>query len=293
LLHFISLIELELDFSEEEVEFADRKQLKKLLAKISEVVERLIKSFSIGNAIKNGIPVAIVGEPNVGKSTLLNAILKEDKAIVSEIAGTTRDAIEDTFILDGLTYRFIDTAGIRHTNDTIENLGIERTFKKISLATVIFAMFDVTDKADKIIRSIDILQPHLQVDAVLIVVRNKVDKDHTNPEPVNHPRIYADLGISAKQGHVENLLKVLTDMMRNREAEANDVIVTNARHYNALVIAMEALERAGQGLNNNLLTDLLALDIREVIHHLAGITGEEITTDEVLGNIFKNFCIGK
>jgi tRNA modification GTPase len=229
----------------------------------------------------------------VGKSTLLNAILKEDRAIVSEIAGTTRDAIEDTFNLDGLTYRFIDTAGIRHTNDTIESLGIERTFQKISQAAVVFAMFDVRDSNEKIGAAIDSLLTHLPEDAVLIVVRNKADKEAIIPPKINHQRVFAEVLISAKQGKVEHLLQVLTEMMRERESEAHDVIVTNARHYNALVLANEALERAGSGLNNHLLTDLLAMEYPRGNSSLAGITGEEITTDEVLGNIFKNFCIGK
>jgi tRNA modification GTPase len=293
LLHFISLVELELDFSEEEVEFANREQLKQLLDEIQEVIDRLIWSFSLGNAIKNGVPVAIVGEPNVGKSTLLNAILKEDKAIVSEIAGTTRDAIEDIFNLDGITYRFIDTAGIRQTNDAIETLGIERTYQKIGQAAVVLTMFDARDEQDKIQTAIDHLKPYLANDSALIIVRNKSDLQSGITQPVDDPLIYADISVSAKTGYVDNLLQILSQMIKNRQEEVHGVVVANARHYNALMLASEALRRASQSISNNLKTDLMAMDIREVIHHLAGITGEEITTDEVLGNIFKNFCIGK
>ncbi|MCQ2374994.1 MAG: tRNA uridine-5-carboxymethylaminomethyl(34) synthesis GTPase MnmE [Salinivirgaceae bacterium] len=288
LLNVVSLVELELDFSEEDVEFANRDQLEELMNNIATEIGKLLKSFSLGNSIKNGIPVAIVGEPNVGKSTLLNAILHEEKAIVSDIAGTTRDVIEDTFCLDGFTYRFIDTAGIRQTTNTIEQLGIERTFSKIGQAEIVLALFEPTDSEEKIAESLLNIKSHMASDANLVVVINKTD--------LGVPTIKTGetvVSISAKNGNLSVLLDTISNFAKQRQLSANDVIITNARHYNALLLAQESLERAQQNLRNNLTTDLLALDIHDVIKHLSGITGSEITPDEVLGNIFSHFCIGK
>ncbi len=293
LLQFISLIELELDFSEEDVEFADRTKLKNLIENIDTEINGLIKSFELGNAIKNGVPVAIIGEPNVGKSTLLNAILNEDKAIVSEIAGTTRDVIEDTFNLDGITYRFIDTAGLRKTTDTIETLGIERTYQKIEQANIVLALFDVEDGSDKINKALADIFEKAGEDKKVVLVFNKADK--TKNVPVfTHENINNVVTISAKENeNIDALLNVIQQSYRMDEVDGSQVIVTNARHVEALSLAQESLNRVLQGLESGITNDFLAMDIREVIHHLAGITGEEITTDEVLGNIFGQFCIGK
>jgi tRNA modification GTPase len=294
LLQFISLIELELDFSEEDVEFADRTQLEKLLLNIEQVITRLIKSFELGNAIKNGVPVAIVGEPNVGKSTLLNAILNEDKAIVSEIAGTTRDTIEDTFNYAGITYRFIDTAGLRHTTDTIESLGIERTYQKVNQAKIVLALFDARDNEAKVISELEALAKKGASDKTVILVRNKMDLLPEAQKPINHPLIFAQVELSAKNKQsVDVLLEIIGKASHSDALENNEVIVTNLRHIEALTQALEALQRALTGLEKDITNDFLAMDIREVIHFLAGITGDEISTDEILGNIFKNFCIGK
>lgn len=292
LLQTISLVELELDFSEEDVEFADRSQLQTLMNNIDREIAKLIGSFNLGNAIKNGVPVAIVGEPNVGKSTLLNAILKEERAIVSDIAGTTRDAIEDTININGITYRFIDTAGIRETTDTIENLGIEKTFQKTSQAAIVIAMFDAQDSIEKIEKTITDLKNKMASDADLIVVYNKTDLTESKPT-VTNDKILAQICLSAKSGDVDNLIDVLTNRMQRVQQNTDDVIITNARHFNALTLAQSALHRAQEKLNNNTETDLLAIDIHDVIDNLNSILGTSITPDEVLGNIFKNFCIGK
>ncbi|PKP12055.1 MAG: tRNA uridine-5-carboxymethylaminomethyl(34) synthesis GTPase MnmE [Bacteroidetes bacterium HGW-Bacteroidetes-4] len=294
LLQFISLIELELDFSEEDVEFADRTQLKKLLLNIEQVITRLIKSFELGNAIKNGVPVAIVGEPNVGKSTLLNAILNEDKAIVSEIAGTTRDTIEDTFNYAGITYRFIDTAGLRHTTDTIESLGIERTYQKVNQAKIVLALFDARDADTKVISELESLAQKGAGDKTVILVRNKIDLLQKETKPLNHPLLFAQVNLSARNNQsVDVLLETIGQATYRDALENNEVIVTNLRHIEALTQALEALQRALDGLEKGITNDFLAMDIREVIHFLAGITGDEISTDEILGNIFSQFCIGK
>lgn len=293
LLQFISLIELELDFSEEEVEFADRTKLKELVNTIYAEIVRLIKSFELGNAIKNGVPVAIVGEPNVGKSTLLNAILNEDKAIVSDIAGTTRDVIEDTFNYEGITYRFIDTAGLRKTTDTIETLGIERTYKKLAQADVILALFDITDSDDKITLALNELIEKSGDEKKIIVVFNKSDKADENRQ-FSHDGIVQTICISAKENvNIDGLLNCIHELYNTNAVEQNLVIITNARHVEALTLAKESLERVLQGLDSQITNDFLAMDIREVIFYLAGITGSEITTDEILGTIFGQFCIGK
>ncbi|MEA3451890.1 MAG: tRNA uridine-5-carboxymethylaminomethyl(34) synthesis GTPase MnmE, partial [Bacteroidota bacterium] len=289
LVNFTSLVELELDFSEEDVEFADRKQLFTLIDEIKNKLSTLKNSFQYGNAIKNGIPVAIIGQPNVGKSTLLNALLHEDKALVSDIAGTTRDSIEDIISINGVLFRFIDTAGLRHTDDTIENLGIERTIEKVKKAEVILYLIDVSvDRKPELYSKI---MPYLD-NKKLIIVLNKIDKakiklsnqDFKNTEIIE---ISAKLKTNLKK--LENaLLKAINFDTFNQ----NDIIITNTRHYEALSKSHEAALKVIDALNQNIYTDLLAFDIREMLHFLGEITGE-ITNDEILGNIFKNFCIGK
>lgn len=293
LLQFISLIELELDFSEEDVEFADRSALLALIEKIENIINHLIKSFELGNAIKNGVPVAIVGEPNVGKSTLLNAILNEEKAIVSDIAGTTRDTIEDTFNYNGITFRFIDTAGLRETDDTIETLGIERTYKKIVEAKIVLALFDAADSNEKVEKELATLLKKVDGSQKVILVRNKSDITEV-AETVKLNGVEAEIRISAKEKlNVDGLLEIIGKTINSDALDNNEVVVSNVRHMEALSNALESLLRAKEGMELGITNDFLAMDIREVIHYLAGITGEEITTDEVLGNIFGQFCIGK
>jgi tRNA modification GTPase len=295
LLHFISLLELELDFSEEDVEFADRTQLNDLLSNIKTLIDKLIKSFDLGNVIKNGIPVAIVGHTNVGKSTLLNKILNEEKAIVSEIAGTTRDVIEDVINIEGVAFRFIDTAGIRETTDTIENIGIERTYERISKASIVLLLVDATESKNDIEKEILKVKEKLgAIDKKLIVVINKVDISNHNIELQHLLNVDdATIKISAKTGeNIDELVKELLSVVNLTALDQNDVIVTNARHFEALESASIALQRSIDGVNSGISGDFLAQDIRETLHYLGEITGE-ITTDEVLGNIFKNFCIGK
>lgn len=298
LLHFISMIELELDFSEEDVEFADREQLYQLLDKIERLLRRLIKSFSFGNAVKNGIPVAIVGRTNAGKSTLLNQLLKEEKAIVSEIEGTTRDFIEDTIILEGIKFRFIDTAGLRKTKDSIETLGIERSVKKFSEASVVIIMIDASDRLDEILKSLEVFKDIPKEDKQIIFAINKIDAVLNPDALIKDLKFKIDLSgdylsLSAKYGtHIEQLEEKLVSYALNKKPDESDVVVTNVRHFEALQKSHDAIVRVIEGLDNSLPSDLLAQDIREVIHFLGEITGE-ITTDEILGNIFKNFCIGK
>ncbi|MFC2104812.1 tRNA uridine-5-carboxymethylaminomethyl(34) synthesis GTPase MnmE [Bacteroidota bacterium] len=295
LLNFISLLELELDFSEEDVEFADRKQLDELLNNIHNLIQKLLKSFDLGNVIKNGVPVAIVGHTNVGKSTLLNKILNEEKAIVSEIAGTTRDVIEDVINIEGIAFRFIDTAGIRDTVDTIETIGIERTYDRISKASIVLLIVDATEDTTNIEKAIKTVEDKLgDSDKKLIVVVNKIDQATID---YNFNKILRDkdvvVKISAKTGeNINQLIEELLTVVNLSALNHNEVIVTNARHYEALEKASESLQRAIDGLNSGVTGDFLAQDIREALHYLGEITGE-ITTDEVLGNIFKNFCIGK
>lgn len=295
LLHFISLLELELDFSEEDVEFADRTKLNDLLNNIQKLIQKLLKSFDLGNVIKNGVPVAIVGHTNVGKSTLLNRILNEEKAIVSDIAGTTRDVIEDVINIEGVSFRFIDTAGIRETADEIETMGIERTYDRISKASIVLLLVDASESSDKIEKAIKSVKNKIgDGNKKLIVVINKIDKNSNEPEIQNllsNQDIV--LKISAKTGeNIDQLINELLSVVNMSALNKNEVIVTNVRHYEALEKAYEALQRAIDGLNSGITGDFLAQDIRETLHYLGEITGE-ITTDEVLGNIFKNFCIGK
>ncbi len=289
LLNFISLIELELDFSEEDVEFADREQLKNLVRKIDQHLKILIDSFKLGNVIKNGIPVAIIGEPNVGKSTLLNALLNEDKAIVSDIPGTTRDAIEDVVNLNGVLFRFIDTAGIRETQDTIENLGIERTFSKIENAEIVLLMVDAS--YSNIENSISEIKNKIG-DKKLLIIINKIDLiGKTDLEAIKS--LYETVEIAAKhKQNIRELIDKLKVAANLGSIDQGDTIITNARHYEALSRASEAIQRVLDGMENQIPSDFLAMDIREVLHYLGEISGE-VTNDEILGNIFKNFCIGK
>ena len=299
LLNFTSMIELELDFSEEDVEFADRSALRKLADEIEQVISRLAHSFSVGNAIKNGVPVAIIGETNAGKSTLLNVLLNEDKAIVSDIHGTTRDVIEDTVNIGGITFRFIDTAGIRETNDTIESLGIERTFQKLDQAEIVLWMVDAVNAASQIEQLSEKIIPRCE-GKHLIVVFNKADliedkqKENLLSLLKDFPKESTEsIFISAKQReNTSELQKMLIDAAHLPTVTQNDIIVTNVRHYEALNKALEAIHRVQSGLDSQISGDFLSQDIRECMHYLGEITGQ-ISTDDILGNIFSKFCIGK
>lgn len=295
LLHFTSLIELELDFSDhEELEFADRTELCQLADNIEAVISRLVHSFSVGNVIKNGVPVAIIGETNAGKSTLLNALLNEDKAIVSDIHGTTRDVIEDTVNMGGVTFRFIDTAGIRETNDTIESLGIERTFQKLEQAEIVLWMVDATDAVSQINQLSKQILPRCE-GKHLILVFNKADlmTDASSVVPAGFPDNVQSIALSAKRRtNIDELQQILVSAANLPSVTQNDVIVTNVRHYEALTHALEAIKRVQEGLRSNLSGDFVSQDIRECIFHLNDIAGE-VTNDMVLRNIFEHFCIGK
>jgi tRNA modification GTPase len=298
LLHFISMIELELDFSEEDVEFADRSKLIRLVDQISTLTRELINSFQLGNVLKNGVPVAIIGRPNVGKSTLLNAILREERAIVSEIEGTTRDSIEDTINLEGINFRFIDTAGIRETADTIENLGIRRTYQKIEQASIVLLLTEAEDDPAIIKQSIEAIRQQIDGGKQLVVVLNKSDRvpEKLQKELLEKITLKENeriISISAeKSKNIDGLTHMLLEIVNLGSIKHQDVVISNIRHYNALKSASESLSRVSEGLSTDLPSDLLAQDIREVLHYMGEITGE-VTTDEVLGNIFKNFCIGK
>lgn len=295
LLHFTSLIELELDFSDhEELEFADRSELCQLANNIEKVIARLVNSFNVGNAIKNGVPVAIIGETNAGKSTLLNVLLNEDKAIVSDIHGTTRDIIEDTVNIGGITFRFIDTAGIRETSDTIESLGIERTFQKLDQAEIVLWMIDATNAQAQITQLAGQLLPRCERKQ-LILVYNKADLVDNIQNSIldNFPDNVQSITLSAKKReHIEELQRMLITSAHLPTITQNDVIVTNVRHYEALNNALEAIHRVQEGLTNNISGDFISQDIRECIFHLSDIAGE-VTNDMVLQNIFQHFCIGK
>ena len=297
LLNFTSMIELELDFSEEDVEFADRSALRRLADEIEEVIARLANSFSVGNVIKNGVPVAIIGETNAGKSTLLNVLLNEDKAIVSDIHGTTRDVIEDTVNIGGITFRFIDTAGIRATSDEVENIGIERTFAKIGQASVVLLLTDLNRGVESFEEYYHQVKSRLTSDAKLIIVLNKTDQVEDLLTPQETIRLFTSgeeiIPISARTGaNLDRLIQELTRTVNLNTLNTSDVIVSNVRHYEALRNARTAIERVNEGLESGLSGEFISQDIRECLHYLGEITGE-ITTDEVLGNIFKNFCIGK
>ena len=299
LLEMTSLMELELDFSEEDVEFADRIQLKALLEDTLDKVNKLKDSFRLGNAIKNGVPVAIVGQTNTGKSTLLNALLGEDRAIVSDIAGTTRDTIEETLNINGILYRFIDTAGLRNTDETIEKIGIERSYKKIQEATLVIGMLDATKGAENVLFAANEILEKMDLEhQQLILCINKVDTLNDQGEALLG-QLRQDLDnddimivcLSAKHGFglgdLYNTLKLSQPL-----ASPDTTLVTNVRHYEALLHTSESLKSVQQGLEMNISTDLVSQDLREAIHYLGSITGE-VTTDEVLGNIFSRFCIGK
>ncbi len=305
LIHFASLIELELDFAEEDVEFADRKQFHDLVQRIKKTLKRLVDSFALGNVLKEGIPVAIVGEPNVGKSTLLNALLNEERAIVSDIAGTTRDVIEDELVLDGISFRFIDTAGIRKAQDEIEKIGIQKTYEKIAEAKVVIFLIDAC-----------VFDPHAachkpEFEEKRIAFENEIEKiKRKYPEKhfiiivnktdlLNNENIYFDrkdipvIPISAKnKTGLTKLKNQLTSWVHKGKLGSGEIMVSNARHYQALNEALKSILQIEEGLQNNLSTDLLTIDIRAALHSLGEITGE-ITTDDLLDNIFRNFCIGK
>ena len=286
LIDFASLIELELDFSEEDVEFADRKQFETLLSAIKIELEKLVQSFKLGNVIKNGIPVAILGAPNVGKSTLLNTLLNEDKAIVSDIAGTTRDAIEDELNIEGFKFRFIDTAGIRETTDTIENLGIKKSLEKAEIANIVLFLIDAD--ADLKSQIVELNKIKETAKEKLLVVINKID---LNPEVKNE---FKDaLFISAKKDEgIETLKARLLKFVNTEQLSNNETIVTNLRHYEELQLTLHEINTIIEGLNSGLTGDFLAINIRQSLFHLGSITGE-VTTDTLLGNIFGKFCIGK
>jgi tRNA modification GTPase len=297
LLHFTAMVELELDFAEEEVEFADRKELHKLAEKVELLLRKLKNSFQLGNVIKNGIPVAIVGETNVGKSTLLNALLNEDKAIVSEIHGTTRDVIEDVVNIHGTAFRFFDTAGLRETVDHIETLGIERTYHKLNEATIILLVVDTQNPYPVVKSRIDKIRKRITNGQQLILVANKTDIG--NQETIEQLK-KLKLGenekcvfiVAREKQNLDELIDMMTHAINTDVLNQEDVIVSNARHYEILKNAHAAIERVLTGLDTGITGDFLSQDIRECLHYLGEITGE-ITTHEVLGHIFKNFCIGK
>ena len=276
---------------------AELMKLRGELLNIDELLTRLCRSFSLGNVIKNGVPVAIVGNTNVGKSTLLNALLREDRAIVSDIAGTTRDVIEDTINLNGITFRFIDTAGIRATSDEVENIGIERTFAKIGQASVVLLLTDLNRGVESFEEYYHQVKSRLTSDAKLIIVLNKTDQVEDLLTPQETIRLFTSgeeiVPISARTGaNLDRLIQELTRTVNLNTLNTSDVIVSNVRHYEALRNARTAIERVNEGLESGLSGEFISQDIRECLHYLGEITGE-ITTDEVLGNIFKNFCIGK
>lgn len=289
LIHFASMIELELDFSEEDVEFANREDLKRLILNIHQLVHRLIQSFDLGNVIKNGVPVVIAGKPNVGKSTLLNALLNEERAIVSEIAGTTRDTVEDEMNIKGINFRFIDTAGIRDTQDIIEAKGVARTFEKIKSSAIVMYLFDPSEtKPDELAQLLkDLKEVTQENNSTLLVVSNKSDI-----HPLTNPSENI-LEISAKEKlHLNLLENALLDAVNLNSLNSDEVIISNIRHLEALKKTDEALNRVLDGIDNPVTSDFLALDIKQALHYLGEIVGT-VTTDDLLDNIFSKFCIGK
>lgn len=300
LLHIVSLMELELDFSEEEVEFADRSELRKLLDKVTQHIDKLISSFNLGNAIKNGVPVAIVGATNAGKSTLLNTIIGENRAIVSDIAGTTRDTIEENFNIGGVLFRFIDTAGLRQSNDTIEKIGIERAYEKLAEATLVLAVMDLSSPIDLILSSAEDILSKVNANQKLIFLLNKTDK--AEDAYINQVEsrlaelengLYKCFRISAKsKTGIQDFINHVFETFQTLNASSETTLVSNVRHHEALKSANTALYRVRESLDSSTPTDLISQDIREALYHLGSIVGE-ISTDEILGNIFSHFCIGK
>lgn len=296
LLDFAALIELELDFSGEDVEFADRTKFKELVSTISSVLKKLIDSFAFGNAMKNGIPVAIIGEPNVGKSTLLNALLNEEKAIVSDIAGTTRDAIEDELIIEGVAFRFIDTAGIRETDDLVESIGIKKAYEKAENAQLIIFLIDsnkFVQNKNAFIQEIETIKERFPTKR-LLVIANKIDALQEFQKENIQSSIEHILLLSAKQKvGIDRLENELTSLVNTGALSNNETIVTNSRHFQALNLALESILSVRDGIDANISSDLFAIDIRECLRHLGNITGEYDVDKDILGHIFSNFCIGK
>ncbi|MDG1993191.1 MAG: tRNA uridine-5-carboxymethylaminomethyl(34) synthesis GTPase MnmE [Polaribacter sp.] len=296
LLDFAALIELELDFSGEDVEFADRTKFKELVTQITFVLKRLIDSFAFGNAMKNGIPVAIIGEPNVGKSTLLNTLLNEEKAIVSDIAGTTRDAIEDEMIIDGVAFRFIDTAGIRETEDVVESIGIKKAYEKAENAQLIIFLIDsnkFSHSSEEFLQEIEKIKERFP-NKRLLVIANKIDTLSCHDSSILQSEIDNLILLSAKQKTGINELKAeLTSLVNTGALSNNETIVTNSRHFEALNNALTAITSVQQGIELEISTDLFSIDIRECLRHLGNITGEYDVDKDILGHIFGNFCIGK
>jgi tRNA modification GTPase len=293
LIHFASLVELELDFAEEDVEFADRTELKSLVQEVLAYIQKLIRSFELGNALKNGVPVAIVGAPNTGKSTLLNQLLGEERAIVSNIAGTTRDVIEETLNIDGILFRLIDTAGIREglsdsDADKIEAIGIERSKQKIQQAQLVLLLADATtDSISEVAQWAETLQAEFPEKKIVLIINKSDVSKQTAPAFVPH------LYLSALTGEgVENLTAWMVDQITHGVDLQQDIIVSNARHVDELQKTAEALEKANYGLETGITGDFVAMDIRQAMFHLGSITGD-ISTDDLLGNIFSKFCIGK
>jgi len=296
LLDFAALIELELDFSGEDVEFADRTKFKELVATISSVLKKLIDSFAFGNAMKNGIPVAIIGEPNVGKSTLLNTLLNEEKAIVSDIAGTTRDAIEDELIIEGVAFRFIDTAGIRETTDIVESIGIKKAYEKAENAQLIIFLIDSNKFAQNkksFLQEIEIIEERFP-NKRLLVIANKIDTVSKSELSNLKSQISNLILLSAKQKiGIDTLTNELTSLVNKGALSNNETIVTNSRHFEALNNALESILSVKNGIEAEIPSDLFAIDIRECLRHLGNITGEYDVDKDILGHIFSNFCIGK
>ena len=295
LLNFASLIELELDFAEEDVEFADRSQFEQLLLRIENVLKKLIDSFATGNVIKNGIPIAIAGAPNAGKSTLLNTLLNEERAIVSEIAGTTRDTIEDELSIGGIGFRFIDTAGLRTTTDTIESIGISRTYEKMEKARLVLFLFDAK------LRLTDLKGLQQEIEQIknkypqkeLLLLANKWDRLSAAEKETIQSTFPQAIAISALNNEgIDTLKNHLLELVNTGILSSGETIVTNSRHYDSLQKALEEIKKVQYGLQQNLSGDLMAIDIRQALHYFGEITGQ-VTNDELLGNIFANFCIGK
>ncbi len=294
LVNFSSLLELELDFGEEDVEFADRTQMRMLVDTLKNELTRLKKSFQLGNVMKKGIPVAIIGKPNAGKSTLLNSILNEEKAIVSDIPGTTRDALEDTIIIEGFSFRFIDTAGLRQSEDTIENLGIEKTYDKINQASIILYVCDISDiNKESMEEMLDEFKQYINhPNKHFILVANKIDKLKKVPAHLKDLLDLETVFVSAKRNENIHLLADTLVKHVRKQNILKELVVSNSRHFEAISKALESIENVEDGIRNDIPTDLIAIDLRQALYYLGSITGE-VTNDEILGNIFSKFCIGK